>query len=81
MTTRATYHIRPVEDVWLIQLEGDSQTEAQEDKADAITRARQLAGRYDVGRVVVHEASGAVEQEYDVTGVGVGPSSSRRPAR
>lgn len=61
--TSAVYEVAPLDGVWQIRLAGDSQSELAATRDQAIKRARELVGRYDTGRVVVRDASGAVDQE------------------
>lgn len=66
MSARTEYRVRPAGPVWMIELAGDSQQEVRRSRAEAIARARELAGRAPLGRVVVLNDDDEVEETYDV---------------
>ncbi len=65
-----TYRVLPVGNAWKIELAGDSVTEWSDTKAEAIARARVLAGRAPRGAVVVLDALGVVETEIELDTTG-----------
>ena len=60
---RTVYAVEPADDLWRVKLAGDSQTEYADTKEGAIARAKQLARRSQLARVVVYAEDGRVEQE------------------
>lgn len=63
MNGRAVYEVELADDLWRVKLAGDSQTEYADTKESAIARAKQLARRSALARVVVYGEDGRVEQE------------------
>lgn len=57
------YTVAPAQNVWVVRLSGNSQSEAFPSKADAVRRARELADK-NQGVVRVLDATGGIEQEY-----------------
>ncbi|HXX68549.1 MAG TPA: DUF2188 domain-containing protein [Polyangiaceae bacterium] len=63
------YEVLPIDSTWVVRIASDSQSEAFEAKADALSRARQLAAR-DGAVVRVLSATGRVESEFAPPGSG-----------
>ena len=61
-----TYHVKPKSSGsgWLVQKEGTQLPSAEtQHKDQAIARARELAARTLVGRIVIHSRDGSTEEE------------------
>ena len=63
MDGRTVYEVEPADDLWRVKLAGDSQTEYADTKESAVARAKQLARRSRIARVVVYGEDGRIEQE------------------
>ena len=61
---RSVYHVVPFDELWAVKLAGDSLNEYAANKDMAVSRAKELARRSDLGQVVVHGRDGKIEQEF-----------------
>lgn len=61
---RSVYHVVPFDELWAVKLAGDSLNEYAENKDLAVSRAKELARRSNLGHVVVHGRDGKIEQEF-----------------
>ncbi len=65
MTQLQTYHVRTHDDGWAVEAEGNSRPTAVESrKADAVSRAKELAGNQEPAKVIVHKQDGTVQDEF-----------------
>lgn len=59
------YHVLPTEDGWKVEGEGNTRPSAVEDrKADAVSRAREIAENHKPAKVIVHKQDGTVQDEF-----------------
>jgi hypothetical protein len=61
------YEVSPQNSEWVVRMEGNSQSEVFDSKADALSRARHLAARQKAALRVL-TATGRVEAEYPPPG-------------
>jgi uncharacterized protein YdaT len=66
MSERKVYHVMPgSEDRWQIKGEGAQRaTSLHDTKAEAVTRARELAKSLPLAQVIVHKQDGTIQTEY-----------------
>ena len=65
MPTLQTYHVKNHEDGWAVEAEGAKRPSAVEaKKADAVSRAREIAGNQQPAKVIVHKMDGTVQDEF-----------------
>lgn len=65
MPTLQTYHVKSHDDGWAVEAEGAQRPSAVEArKADAVSRAREIAGNQQPSKVVVHKMDGTVQDEF-----------------
>lgn len=63
MATGVVYDVTPQSGVWMVRMKGDSQSECYGTKAEATTRAAELARRHETASVRVLADNGTVERE------------------
>ena len=62
---RKTYHVTPAGERWRVKRAGAGRADSLHGtKADAIHRAKTLAGRAVLGQVTVHRRDGKIQTEY-----------------
>ena len=80
MPTLQTYHVRTHDDGWAVEAEGAKRPSAVEaKKADAVTRAKEIATNKEPAKVVVHKMDGTVQDEFTYGEVEAATPSKAKP--
>ncbi len=65
MGKRKKYHVTPTDEGWKVKAEASSRASStHKTKAEAITRAKELAKAQRLGQVIIHKMDGTIQTEY-----------------
>lgn len=82
MPTLQTYHVKSHDDGWAVEAEGAQRPSAVEaKKADAVSRAREIAGNKQPSKVIVHKMDGTVQDEFTYGDVAAATPSKAQPEK
>lgn len=82
MPTLQTYHVKRHDDGWAVEAEGAQRPSAVETKkADAVSRAKAIAGNKEPAKVIVHKMDGTVQDEFTYGEVQAATPSKAQPEK